>query len=372
MKIRPWITLGGGVLLAGSCYAVLMPDERDAFRDRLPWAESYPEVREAQAALNASLVAEARAELAWEIGHSLAAAEALPRARAPFTVTAERGIPAATVARIESQARAELSALGRPPVVPIVLRIVVDSVRTRVGYRRVVVAPTAATDPCVIVYRIGAVYVGRATGFSTTDRILGTCGFYALYGMPGTGMQAWLARTGARSAASVHYAPEDVGRQGPLEMDVAMMLMSPTPAACVARRDVACRRVYDAVYDDGPRGIGNWERDVVAESRAANPRTWTFYPWHATWVGGMQLAGVRDHLGDERFAPIWRSAAEPSEAYLNSEGRPLEAWVRENISRTIQPYFPGPMVRVIPLLLTLLLTGAFAWWGIRRTARAMS
>ena len=59
--------------------------------------------------------------------------------------------------------------------------------------------PERPGDACVVVFRLPT---AQRTSFTpaATQRLLGTCAFYAAFGQPGEGTQRWLAETRGVSA----------------------------------------------------------------------------------------------------------------------------------------------------------------------------
>ena len=59
--------------------------------------------------------------------------------------------------------------------------------------------PTEPSGACTIVLRYPPLHQ-RTIGVSATDRLLGTCGFFAAFGEPGAGMRRWLLETNMSKA----------------------------------------------------------------------------------------------------------------------------------------------------------------------------
>lgn len=370
MRARKWAGAALTALLAGSCFAALTPPLGDDARDSLPWLARDPAVMAAQRAWSDAQARQLGLEREWRRAYAHAVAAPLASARAPFSFSAARGIPLATVSEFERRARAEFAAIGAARH-PIVVRMVEDSLAQQPGYHRAIVAPAIADQACVVAVIVSAPRDARI-GVNRNDEILGPCAFYAAFGMPGAGMQQWLERTGARSAASATVRPVPPSGRTREEVPQNALLHSPAAVACLAGRTDYCGRAFNGEPQPGWGASGRMALPPPPALRVTDRRAWTFSPWEAHWSDGERLAAIRQMLGDLRFAPLWQSPDEPAVAFERLEGYTLDAWVRRQLLTEVLPYRAGPMVPTTPLVLALLLIGALAAWALRRTERALT
>lgn len=271
-------------------------------------------------------------------------------------VIADADIPASLRASVQRVVEEELSAVGadvpRHPVAVIV------SAADGPGHRRsrrLIALPESSDDPCVVLVHLTGAQVRGAAIASATERLLGTCAFFAAYGTPGAGMQDWLTATNMRRAGYLQ-PPASLARQSlPLEMPVYGAVEKPELAGCRSGRVAACDALFDGadqLRDEffGPREDGLTRlagtTGVAAFQQASLVRR------HSVVESGL-LAALAADLGDLRFTALWTHPRPPREAFASLEGRPLASWTADHVAHTVQPYHGGPIPRTVPFVMGL-------------------
>lgn len=288
---------------------------------------------------------------------------ALPRDLGSYHVSVDADVPAITRDSFASRLAEEFASLPAQARVPLRVFVTTDSTRWSF-YERAVVTPTSADAPCVVMVRIGS-RPNRAIVPVRTDRVVGTCAFYARFGMPGAPIADWLAKTQGLSAIS-DLPPSNPQRSEPRVRLTGREVARAAPiAACLAGQDEPCVDVFFSAiawtglsgpYADLPSAQGVFRASPVW----ANGRVFS------------HLANLRASLGDERFGQFWRSPLPPALAYENLEGRPIAEFVRGELLSEVEPYRPGPLHAGFPLALGVAIGAAFGVWAIRRTPRDRS
>jgi hypothetical protein len=367
-----WRSIGLSALAGVLFVIAIKPAPRPAFRFESDVSVLASEAR--TAAADADLLARitSRAEAA-EMARALPPGrpgDAVFRFDAPLT-------PAAA-ARIEKSMREELAAIApRGTAHPITVIARMDSFALGGSYRRTVVLPESADDPCVVIMGLSPQNL-KYPGVFATDRLLGSCGFYAAFGAPGRGVAQWMRATNLELAT--HFQrPSSMG-EGIDSIDVSSLANEPIRAlaSCAARRGDACvhalesprtrwedlwpwRRPSRALYERAPGAVPG----VVAFDRYGNSID-------ANWLRAGLLSDLAAELGSERFGAIWRDDRSPAEAYEAREGRAFDEWIRERVLARVAPYRPGPWVAGVPLALALAVSGAAVYAGIRFARRELS
>ena len=123
---------------------------------------------------------------------------ALPAPTAPISVVADPRVPLGYANSLRDALAAELA--GVEMRVPLRLVIIRDSLRMREAVAHYV-RPQSEGEPCTIVRQLYDQPNRNDTYLPRREwRLVGVCGFYARYGMPGAGMTRWLDATGANAA----------------------------------------------------------------------------------------------------------------------------------------------------------------------------
>lgn len=348
-----------GAVAAAALFAALVPDDRTS--DVYAMLDRDAQVIAALRDVGAASDSLRRINGIIERAEMLAHATQLRRARTAFELTAAPDVPAATRQAFAERLAAEGAALGIPRV-PVRVHVVqVD--RLFGAYTRYVVLPREG-DACVVVVatRRNQANLRPVAG----DRLVGTCGLYARYGMPGAGMQEWLEAdqgrsSGTDSVSAEFWSRRPRGRQS----SVILSAFSPVTAACVAGNDAACERT---LFGNEPMGLfatpappTGPTRRVLRSSALANPQLPT-----------VTLALLRQHLGEASFARLWASETAPAAAYPRLTGEPVAVFARAALRTEVVPHRPGPLHGGVPLALGLAFGAGMATWALRGTKRARS
>lgn len=316
-------------------------------------------------------------ERRWE--YAEARASVAPATSADgLTLVTPGDFPPARRTALEAAARAELRLAGvQVPKHPVTVRVLADTGRDgNYRYRRFVVLPSSATDPCGIVLRAPSHRL-RSLELASEDRLLGTCAFYAAFGDPGAGMARWLRDTRATTAA--YLTPP------------------PTVAADTALLDATWRRYYsdELLVVRGCRAHVARACEMAMTPDLASVRAVAIDGlspgFEALWEDADVVpygAGVLDHpaapvtfgllgalaadLGERRFAAIWTSDLAPPEAFERLEARPLAAWMDEHVAREVRPYRRGPGPALPQMIVALALLGTLVVASTRLTRRELS
>jgi hypothetical protein len=253
------------------------------------------------------------------------------------------------------------SRLGGPGV-PVVVWVIPDTalVVTRGGAQgtRTSLGPVAVTPEwfdgrrCLVIYVFNRWTRGPAMNppFERSGPAA-ICGFYAQYGFPGPGTQAWLDATRydyASSGSTEPPPPRELAARFRRERS-AMHALSALEYApdggvltvrCTARGDASCdalalRPRNDQLADLLPAGFVSRRSDSDLYLPTRVPRS--------------LLARIEQALGAERFAQLW-SAQEPfPQAFERIAGRSLGSFVADQMrlpeeaaARWHQPWIPLP------------------------------
>jgi hypothetical protein len=174
--------------------------------------------------------------------------------------------------------------------------------------------------------------------------LLGVCGFFAAFGLPGAGVRSWLATTHYRFARRSDW----VVARAPAVDATALYALSDAGGRCLTGEAGGCLealRVSDSSSPSGPTPAGIEVRvidpssptyDGVANSRSAA-------------LGGAEdelLADAVRAIGPDRFARFWASSSRPDAAYLAASGVSLESWTQQWLTRTYGTVGQRPTVRL--------------------------
>ncbi len=268
---------------------------------------------------------------------------------------------------------AELRAIGHPtPAAPISVIAVLDSGLLYPRYRRAVVLPERDDAPCTVVMFLSFRFTTFA-GDQGSDRLLGTCAFFASFGPPGGGMRQWLASTRLRNAAYLQL-PASHGRGGVLgQRDMNLLGSNLSVMSCRAGRADACDGLFDAgralVLAEGRR-IGDLELVPRPEDVLLSTPNTFGYP--STIVTNGLLAGLAHDLGAARFAEVWRSPLPLRRAIERAAGRPVSAWVHDFLRQRMPEYRTGPTLTPVQWAMAFAAFGAFTALAVGRTKRRLS
>lgn len=278
-------------------------------------------------------------------------------------------VPAGAADQLRATIASELSAANaNPPRHALAVIVVVDTGRLVLGYRRAVVLPGRGEEPCTVVLTVALTHAATLT-LSPTDRLLGTCAFYAAYGAPGAATAAWLRESRAASAQFLQLPSGYTGSMRRRQLDAGFT----AEASCRAGRREACLTLFAP-----SRGVPIFEDQTPAESleSTAVPGTqsyWTLWylPEEYLLQPGM-LGALASELGPQHFGELWRSDRTIADSYRARAGRPFEEWLYEYIAARTLPYSAGPGIGALAWILASGLVVLAVAATLRRTPRVIS
>lgn len=305
---------------------------------------------------------------------------ALPSAqRFAATFRFEAPLTALSAARIERVMQNELDVLAPGGAAyPVAVIANVDSSALGDNYFRTVVLPEAPGQPCVVVFNISPRDV-RWPGVAATDRLLGTCGFYAAFGEPGAANTRWLLATQMRAAVHLQRPAALAADTGRIDHKDLSRLGQSDVLSCQVGRADSCLALFSPApprFDDSYRWWWRPSREIFELERTGVPATALFGvndgSMGTDWIAAGLLAELAADLGPERFGQLWRDDRPLPESYAELEGRPLAAWIQLYVSRRVTPFQPGSGLLPLPLALAIALTALATYVGIRLARREMS
>lgn len=160
-------------------------------------------------------------------------------------------------------------------------------------------------------------------------RVLGVCGFYATYGVPGAHVAEWLARGGYHYAdfVFVDRFPRMGftgirGAFGRNDRGVSLRLQS-----CAAGVDEACERLF---LDPEERFNRAWASPVTTPQ----PPRAAFAERGSAWLDIALLGWLEKEFGAEAVGRFWRSEEPVKEAFEGAFPVSLAEWMRDMTVRT--------------------------------------
>ena len=298
----------------------------------------------------------------------------------------DRSVPTSVAAAARAIAAEQWSALGAtasPTNAQIF--IVVDSTTIRrtadaAGVRRpleprrlvdVAFALPEATDGarCVTLVRLRGVSPAHIAALSNQS-LLGVCGFFAAFGLPGEGIRQWLTATGYRTArrSDWHVA------RAPAVDAVAVYGLGEAGGRCLTNQPGACvealgpaRAVPSA--DARPPGSHEWVID------GALPATVGALGAPRGLLGDIEpellLSAVRE-LGADRFGRFWRSSGTPAAAFESAFGTSLDSWTYAWVVRIYGRVSDRPTTRLRDVAWVALALPLLVVVAARRRERVLS
>lgn len=363
--IRRWAVIAAGAALSVAAFLALVPSVEEEGPELVRWLgtdSSYAAMRTLYSARIDSL------RMFQDREERLVAIEALrplPTTRAVYAFSADAGINRELVQRFRAKAEAEFASLPESPVLPLRLHLAVSDVQRGASYARFAVLPREQ-GTCTVAITVAAAPTERA-GPRPRDRLVGACGLFARFGVPAPRLWDDIARRRWRIAAT-DVVPVNRHRIAPGSgMDARMVFFFPEMAACSAGRLDKCAGLLDRVAWSSFGGADADGELPEPYLRTAGASAFSASNWPGYW-----LAALRQQLGDERFAEMWRTDRPLVEAYELVSGRPFTAFIKEQLDDEVAPHRPGPLRAGLPLTLTLLLCVGLTTLGIVRPSRARS
>ena len=187
--------------------------------------------------------------------------------------------------------------------------------------------------------------------------LLGVCGFFAAFGMPGSGVRAWLTSTGYRTALESDW---HVARAPAID-ETALYYLSDIGGRCLTGEPGACVRALGVGDNAGrsTRVIGG----TLVTGRAK--------PLLGDAESEILVAAVRE-LGGDRFGAFWRSSAEPEAAFAAAFGVTLDAWTHTWAARTYGAVPVRPTVGVWDVMWLAMAAPLLLVIAARRRERVLS
>jgi len=203
-----------------------------------------------------------------------------------------------------------------------------------------------ATDGerCVALVRLRGVSPAHIAALRQQS-LIGVCGFFAAFGLPGEGIRPWLTATGYRFARHSDWA---VARAPAIDAsslyglgDAGGLCLTGSTSGCLDALGV--KRVGTGDERPGTDRVA-WVMDAATSTFATSP-----LPRPTTALGAAEdglLADAVRSIGPDRFAEFWASGATPDAAFLASTGSSLELWTQQWLTRTYGSIGERPSVRV--------------------------
>jgi len=352
-----------GFIAAGISYLLIVPDFMTELERVAYWRSSIPEIAAEEVILEARKDTMRALHAARERLVALEVARSLPISARSYVFTADPALIPVTSEAFDQRARRELAAIGDSLEHPVRVHLVHDTSMIG-GYRRIVVLPRDASEPCSVVVLLSDARLRDALPHSD-DRLIGTCGFYAAFGTPGPGMKRWLLETrGVMAVADIEMPSRYNGPKHYLTS--GEVVIAPEAAACVAGNDSACVRAWDG---------STWVRRMANQDssfREATRGTVRSFSYSAQNVPGRNLGDLRGAMSDVNFRRLWRSTDEPAVAFKAIEGRSIASFVRERLLMEVEPHRPGPLHATLPFALGVAIAAGAATLAIRFTKRQRS
>jgi len=348
LTLQRWLAIAvGGCLIA---MALVLSSDWPSGRRRTPDPRATVADRERGAAIMARRAAR-RLHMVVLRDSVRVALKKVPRAGATRIVVAI-GVPErARFARVLAARLATV--LPEPVANPVDIVVPADSVNRWNDRWNAQTFPAASSEPCVAISGRSS---DRWTGADFVRNIVGPCGFYATFGVPGAGIDRWLKAGawiyGTNWAASTprplllrrsNWGNVSFGESAGLSM---RDLVSTQGYSCVTGNRVACRQLLlDPLDYDAWRSDRIHFTSVRIDSDGMWSMTNRFYFW--ALLGPQMrslLADMATSLGPDRFRRFWSSALPPDEAFQAATGQDIGDWTAEWARRNYGEQGSGPGV----------------------------
>jgi len=179
---------------------------------------------------------------------------------------------------------------------------------------------------CVVLVRLRGVSATHVDALRSQS-LIGICGFYAAFGLPGDGIQAWLARSNYRFARRSDWS---IARAPATDASSLYGLGEPA-ARCLTGDPGACRnalRMESRYATRAPQPVHpvEWVLDAALPPNVTAPAL----------LGNADdelLADAVRSVGPDRFARFWRSASGADSAFISATGGSMEQWTQRWLTR---------------------------------------
>lgn len=203
--------------------------------------------------------------------------------------------------------------------------------------------------------------------------VLGPCAYYAAFGQPGPGIEAWLATVNYYPAQEADWVSPRPRHPGPSADDLSELTLpqllgggltfatrqgiSLPAAGCAAGRRERCTAALS---------VAPWYRRFLDEPHTADKPGWLGASSDQSWY----LADLVRDMGRDRFAQFWRSSLPRDSAFAQAFGMSVEEWTHQWLVQRYPDVRVGPAIRVTSVLLGFLAAGMLvaggAYYATRR------
>ena len=224
--------------------------------------------------------------------------------------------------------RADSRVVARRPIEPRALVDVAFALPGATGGRQ-----------CVALVRMRGVSAAHINALRNQS-LIGVCGFFAAFGLPGDGVEAWLSRSNFRFARRSDWS---VAR-APATDAWALYGLSAPATHCLTGDGEACRialRLEPRHTSETP-AFGHRLASVLD---AGVPPSATAPALLGDANDELLAAAVRS-VGAERFARFWRSTSPPASAFLTATGTRMEQWTQRWLAQVYGAPPAQPSARV--------------------------
>lgn len=307
-----------------------------------------------------------------ERDEALALLHRAPRsARSPVFVDAGR---ARRFERYIVDAAATLAPLDS--AITLAVSLVPNQAVTREGqslfFNRLWYAFPEGTDgrTCLVIVPEGT--LARLGEQNAASSLLGPCAFYAAFGQPGPGIEAWLAAVNYYPAQEADWVSARPRSPDPTADDLSKLTlpqllesglmfaarqgMSLPAAGCAAGRRERCNAAL---------GVTPWYRRFLDEAHTADKPGWLGGTSDQSWY----LADLVREMGRDRFGRFWRSPLPRDSAFVEVYDMPIEEWTHRWLAERHPDVLVGPAIRVTSALLGLVASAMLVAGGAYYAAR---
>ena len=304
------------------------------------WSPGPPkQLEDAMSGLRDAAIESQSAVRAYRLAQALDRWSSSPSDGGP--VRFDRSVPATTVKAARAIVQDQWTRLGpAPSAAHAEVFIYVDSAAipraTNATNSRVVIEPRRlvevrfalpeATDGqrCLVLVRLRGTTAAHIEALRN-ERLAGVCAFFAVFGLPGTGVARWLSSTGYTFARQSDW---DVPR-APSTDPRAFYGLSVAGSGCLTGKANACVLALGAISAADSTSARAAMPRVASALNGSGPRVLTSPTGPAAALGdveGRLLSDMVRDLGPERFARFWRADSAPDVALAAATGTSLDVW----------------------------------------------
>ena len=257
-------------------------------------------------------------------------------------------------------------------------RHVLSAVRSTDGFRSFDIPPADASQRCVHVIAVGRIVDGHFRDLRTDyaiNQALGTCRYYAAFGMPGAVIRRWMREKGAVYASggswtiappSMNANPFTARPNGWFSIDhPALFYMSDDGMECMNTGGSICETIL--------MRVPSTYAVVRAGPALAVRRAFGYSAFYGNEFGGREdqlLAGMVRGLGRDKFTQFWTSDDPVPTAFERPSGTPLRKWVASFLVDQYGSMRHGPRLKYLGVFNALLIiglsVGVSVWLASRR------